>query len=76
MIRQCLDRPIDDIAILRREVAAWQAARDRIRAKVDRQFTTEDARLRRSASIRHLIYDKTLLERASPIEVRRRPRPQ
>ena len=46
MIRQCLNRRIDDIAVLRREVAAWQAARDRIRAKVDWQFTTEDARLR------------------------------
>ena len=46
MIRQCVNRRIDDIAILRREVAAWQAARDRIRAKVDWQFTTEDARLR------------------------------
>ena len=46
MIRQCLNRRIDDIAILRREVAAWQAARDRIRAQVDWQFTTEDARLR------------------------------
>ena len=46
MIRQCLNRRIDDIAILRREVAAWQAARDRIRAKVDWQFTTEDARPR------------------------------
>ena len=46
MIRQCLNRRIDDIAILRREVAAWQPARDRIRAKVDWQFTTEDARLR------------------------------
>ncbi len=46
MIRQCLDRRIDDIAVLRREIAAWQAARGGIRAKVDWQFTTEDARLR------------------------------
>ena len=43
LIRQCLNRRID---ALRAEVAAWQAARDRIRAKVDWQFTTDDARVR------------------------------
>jgi len=36
----------DSIDTLRAEVAAWQAARDRIRAKVDWQFTTDDARVR------------------------------
>ena len=46
MIRQCLNRRIDSIDTLRAEVAAWQAARDRIRAKVDWQFTTDDARVR------------------------------
>ncbi len=35
MIRQCLNRRIDCIEVLRREVAAWQASRDRIQAKVD-----------------------------------------
>ena len=45
MIRQCLNRRIDSIDTLRAEVAAWQAARDRIRAKVDWQFTTDDARV-------------------------------
>lgn len=38
MIRQCLNRRIDSIDTLRAEVAAQQAARDRIRAKVDWQF--------------------------------------
>ena len=46
MIRQCLSRRIDCIEALRREVAAWQASRDRIQAKVDWQFTTEDARVK------------------------------
>ena len=43
MIRQCLNRRIDSIDAQRAEVAAWQAARDRIRPKVDWQFTTDDA---------------------------------
>ncbi len=38
MIRQCLNRRIDSIDTLRAEVAAWQAARDRIQAKVDWQY--------------------------------------
>ena len=46
MIRQCLNRRIDCIDILRNEVAAWQAARDRLRAKVNWQFTTDDARVK------------------------------
>ena len=44
LIRQCLNRRIDSIDTLRAEVAAWQDARDRIRARVDGQFTTDDAR--------------------------------
>ena len=46
MIRQCLNRRIDSIEVLRREVTAWQAARDRIQAKVNWQFTTDDARVK------------------------------
>jgi hypothetical protein len=46
MIRQCLNRRIDSIEELRDEVAAWQAARDRLAAKVNWQFTTEDARVK------------------------------
>ncbi len=44
MIRQCLNRRIDCIEVLRREVAACPASRARIQAKVDWQFTTDDAR--------------------------------
>ena len=46
MIRQWLNRLIDSIDILCEEVAAWQATCDRLRAKVDWQFTTDDARVR------------------------------
>ena len=46
MIRQCLNRRIDSIDILRDEVAAWQASRDRLHAKVNWQFTTDDARIK------------------------------
>ena len=46
MNRQCLNRRIGSVDVLAREVAAWQASRDRIRAKVDWQFTAEDARLK------------------------------
>ncbi len=46
IIRQYLNRRIDSIDILRTEVAAWKAARDRTRAKVDWQFTTDDARVK------------------------------
>ena len=46
MIRQCLNRRIDSIDVLRDEVAAWQASRDRLQAKVNWQFTTDDARVK------------------------------
>ena len=46
MTRQCLNRRIDSLKILRDEVAAWQASRDRIQAKVNWQFTTDDARVK------------------------------
>lgn len=44
MIRQCLDRRIDNIDDVQREVAAWQTHRDQLNAKVNWQFTTDDAR--------------------------------
>ena len=46
MIGQCLDRRIGSIEKLSGEVAAWQARRDQICAKVNGQFTTEDARVK------------------------------
>ena len=46
MIRQCLGRRIDSIDILLAEVAAWQDRRDRLKATVNWQFTTDDARIK------------------------------
>ena len=46
MVGQCLDRRIDSIETVRSEVAAWQARRDNIQAKVNWQFTTKDARVK------------------------------
>ena len=68
MIRQCLNRRINSIDILRDEVAAWQASRDRIQARVNWQFTTEHARVKLNASIRPLTSDTTLdfSSRAAP----------
>ena len=44
MVRQCLNRRMADIQSVRCEVAAWQASRDQIKAKINWQFTTETAR--------------------------------
>ena len=46
LIRQCLNRRLDSIEVLRAEVAAWQAARDQIHATVNWQFSTPDARIK------------------------------
>src|SRR5439155_9251415 len=43
--RQCLDRRIPDLKTLKREVAAWEKARNAAVVKVDWQFTTADARV-------------------------------
>lgn len=44
--RQCLSRRIDNVHDLRREVKAWETARDAAEAKVNWQFTTADARIK------------------------------
>lgn len=46
--RQCLDRRIPDIDTLRREVAEWEAERNRQRVTINWRFTTTDARTRLS----------------------------
>lgn len=45
---QCLNRRIDDIAVVRKEVLAWQEFRNNKEAKVNWQFTTKDARIKLS----------------------------
>jgi len=44
--RQCLDRRIGSIEELRKEVAAWQGARNRGQSKIDWHFKTADARVK------------------------------
>ena len=43
---QCLDRRIPDKPTLIREIAAWEADRNKHHAKADWQFTTADARVK------------------------------
>jgi len=45
---QCLNRRIDDIEIVRKEVTAWAKFRNNKNAKVNWQFTTENARIKLS----------------------------
>ena len=42
MARQC----IESMDLINQEIAAWQAQRNGLDAKVDWQFTTEDARIK------------------------------
>ncbi len=46
LMSQCLNRRICDIDIVRNEVRAWQEYRNNKNAKVNWQFTTEDARIK------------------------------
>lgn len=45
---QCLDRRIDDIEVIKKEVRAWQQVRNNKNAKVNWQFTAKDARIKLS----------------------------
>jgi hypothetical protein len=44
--RQCLDRRLGDLATLRQEVAAWEAARNAEQVEIKWQFQTKDARVK------------------------------
>jgi len=46
LARQCLDRRIADTALLKGEVALWQARRNRAGTGVNWRFTTADARIK------------------------------
>jgi hypothetical protein len=46
LARQCLNRRLDDRAMMEREVAAWAAARNEAATTIDWQFTTDDARIK------------------------------
>ena len=43
---QCLNRRIDNIETIKTEVQAWQCYRNQKQAKINWQFTTEDARIK------------------------------
>ena len=45
---QCLNRKIDDIEVVKKEAQAWQEHRNNKNAKVNWQFTAEDARIKLS----------------------------
>jgi len=44
--KQCLNRRINDIAEMKKQVDAWQYARNNKNACIDWQFTTKDARIK------------------------------
>jgi len=46
LIRQCLNRRIAKIEIMRSEVKAWESTRNGMNARVNWQFTAEDARIK------------------------------
>jgi hypothetical protein len=46
LVGQCLDRRIADIETMRKEVAAWEADRNNVKAGINWRFTTEDARVK------------------------------
>ena len=48
LTRQCLNRRIESVDIVRREVKAWEEARNNKKAPINWQFTTEDARIKLS----------------------------
>jgi DDE superfamily endonuclease len=44
--RQCLDRRLDDPAIIREEVGTWEAERNEVKATINWRFTVADARVK------------------------------
>ena len=58
---QCLNRRIDDIALVRKEAAAWQKFRNNKNAKINWQFTAEVPDKTISSLSDILIVDVTLV---------------
>lgn len=46
LMSQCLNRRIDDIAVMKRETKAWEKHRNNKNATIDWQFKTDDARIK------------------------------
>ena len=46
MTRQCLNRRLDNINTVRKELAAWETERNAMKSKISWQFKTDDARIK------------------------------
>lgn len=46
LIKQCLDRRIDNLEEMQAEVEAWQKRRNNVGSQIDWQFTKDDARIK------------------------------
>ncbi|HJX16140.1 MAG TPA: IS630 family transposase, partial [Candidatus Deferrimicrobiaceae bacterium] len=46
LIKQCLDRRIDNMIEMQDEVEAWQKRRDNMHSTINWQFRSEDARIK------------------------------
>ena len=46
LTKQCLARRVPDVTTLRREIAAWQARRNRAKPLITWRFGTSDARVK------------------------------
>ena len=46
LMGQCLDRKIDNIETIKKEVNAWQNHRNNKERKINWQFTNKDARIK------------------------------
>jgi hypothetical protein len=46
LMGQCLNRRIDSIEVIKKEVKAWQEVRNNKNAKINWQFNTDDARIK------------------------------
>ena len=46
LMGQCLDGRLPDIEVIRKQVKAWQDARNNKNAKINWHFTTDNARIK------------------------------
>ena len=46
LMGQCLNRRVDNMATIRQEVRVWEKDRNTMKAKINWQFKTDDARIK------------------------------
>jgi hypothetical protein len=61
LTKQCLARRVPDVTTLRREIAAWQARRNRAKTLITWRFGTSDARVKL-----HRLYPATAEQEQPP----------